>query len=167
MAQVLPFLRITYISSGTKIEHKPKLLSPDLFRWDRGLPCEGVEAKKFGMSLEIREIKLFGRDIPGFFWDIPAVPEKMRKIKFVFNFCQGNPNGGLANGGLARKANWAKKGPFGAISALPPWLWGAEELVPIGPEKAPIGPEKAPICPEKARFSRKDFPLIFSEESGA
>ena len=45
------------------------------------------------------------------------------------------------------------KGPFGAISALPPWLWGAEELVPIGPEKAPIGPEKAPIAPK-----RPDFP---------
>ena len=72
----------------------------------------------------------------------------------------GNPNGGLANGGLARKApaNWAKKGPFEAVSALP--------LVPIGPEKAPTGPEKAPICPKKARFSRKDFPLIFSENLG-
>ena len=75
--------------------------------------------------------------------------------------------GGLSKGGLGPKgANWAKKGPFGAISALPPWLWGAEELVPIGPEKAPIGPEKVPICPEKARFRRKDFPPIFSENLG-
>ena len=87
---------------------------------------------------------------------------------------QGNPNGGLSKRGLGPKgANWAKKGPFGAISPLPPWRWGAEESVPIGPEKvpigpekAPIGPEKAPICPEKARFSRKDFPLIFSENLG-
>ena len=78
-----------------------------------------------------------------------------------------NPKGGLAKGGLARKAPIGpKKGPFGAISALPSRLWGAEELVPIGPEKAPIGPEKAPICPEKARFSRKDFPPIFSENLG-
>ena len=49
-----------------KEEHKPKLLSPDIFRWGRDLPREGVGAKKFGMSLETREIKLFGRDIPGF-----------------------------------------------------------------------------------------------------
>ena len=75
----------------------------------------------------------------------------------------GNPESGkskrgLSKGGLGPKgANWAKKGPFGAISALPSWLWGAEASVPIGPEKAPIGPEKVPIWPEKARFSRKDF----------
>ena len=75
--------------------------------------------------------------------------------------------GGLSKGGLGPKgANWAKKGLFGAISALPPWLWGAEELVPIGPEKAPTSPEMAPICPEKARFSRKDVPPIFSENLG-
>ena len=42
-------------------------------------------AKKFGMSLETREIK-FCRDIPGFCWDIPAVPEKFEKKMFVFNF---------------------------------------------------------------------------------
>ena len=79
----------------------------------------------------------------------------------------GKSKGGLSKGGLGPKgANWAKKGPFGAISALPPWLWGAEELAPIGPEKAPIGPEKVPICPEKARFRRKDFPPIFSENLG-
>ena len=79
----------------------------------------------------------------------------------------GKSKGGLSKGGLGPKgANWAKKAPFGAISALPPWLWGAEEFVPIGPEKAPIGPEKVPICPEKARFRRKDFPPIFSENLG-
>ena len=49
-------------------------------------PREGVGAKKFGMSLETREIKLFGRDIPGFCWDIPAVHEKFEKKKFMFNF---------------------------------------------------------------------------------
>ena len=38
------------------------------------------------MSLETREIKLFGRDIPGFCRDIPGVPEKFEKKKFVFNF---------------------------------------------------------------------------------
>ena len=79
----------------------------------------------------------------------------------------GKSKGGLSKGGLGPKgANWAKKGTFGAISALPPWLWGAEELVPIGPEKALIAPEEVPICPEKARFCRKDFPPIFSENLG-
>ena len=74
---------------------------------------------------------------------------------------------GLSKGGLSPKgANRAKTGPFRAISALPPWLWGAEELVPIGPEKAPTSHEMAPICPEKARFTRKDFPPIFSDNLG-
>ena len=45
----------------------------------------GWGAKKFGMSLETREIKLFGRDIPRFCWDIPEGPEKFEKKKFVFN----------------------------------------------------------------------------------
>ena len=65
--------------SGTKKEPKPKLLSPDIFRWGRGLPREGVGAKKFGMPLETREINLFWRDIPGFRRDIPGVPEKFEK----------------------------------------------------------------------------------------
>ena len=38
---------------------------------------KGWGAKKFGMSLETREIKLFGRDIPEFCWDILAVPGKV------------------------------------------------------------------------------------------
>ena len=49
------------------------------FRLGRGLPREGVGAKKFGMSLETREIKLFWRDIPGFCRDVPEVPEKFEK----------------------------------------------------------------------------------------
>ena len=72
--------------SGTKKEPKPKLLSPDIFRWGGGLPREGVGPKKFGMALETREIKLFWRHIPGFCSDIPAVPEKFENKKFVFNF---------------------------------------------------------------------------------
>ena len=75
------------LKSGTKNEPKPKLLSPDIFRWGGGLPHEGVGAKKFDMPLETREIKLFGRDIPGFCWDIPGAPEKFEKKKFGFNFC--------------------------------------------------------------------------------
>ena len=55
----VPYLALIFCNpSGTKEEHKPKLLIPDIFRWGRGLPCEGVGAKKFGMSLETREIKL-------------------------------------------------------------------------------------------------------------
>ena len=65
--------------SGTKKEHKPKLLSLDIFWWGTGLPHEGVGAKKFGMSLETREIKFFWRDMLGFCWDIPGVPEKFEK----------------------------------------------------------------------------------------
>ena len=51
------------------------------FPFGRGLPREGVGAKKFGMSLETREIKhfFFCRDIPKFCRDIPEVPEKFEK----------------------------------------------------------------------------------------
>ena len=33
---------------GTKKEHKPKLLGPDMFRWGGGLPCGSVCASKPG-----------------------------------------------------------------------------------------------------------------------
>ena len=58
----------------------------DIFRWGRGLPREGVGAKKFGMSLETREIKLFGRDIPRFCRDISEVSEKFEKKKVCVQF---------------------------------------------------------------------------------
>ena len=41
-----------------------------------------------------------------------------------------------------------------------PRIWSRK-----GPDKAPIDPG-GPISPEKARFSRADFPLIFSENLG-
>ena len=63
--------------SGTKKEHKPKLLSPDIFRWGRGLRREGVGARKFGKSLETREIKLFGAGYPGI---LPGYPGGARKV---------------------------------------------------------------------------------------
>ena len=69
-----------------KKEPKPKFFGPDIFRWGRCLPRERVGAKKFDTSLETTEIKLFGRDIPGFCRDIPGAPEKFEKKKFVFNF---------------------------------------------------------------------------------
>ena len=68
-------------NSGTKKEPKPNLFDPDIFWWGRGLPREGVGAKKFGMCLKTRETKLFWRDIPGFWRDIPAAPEKFEKKK--------------------------------------------------------------------------------------
>ena len=75
------------LNQARKTNPKPKLLSPDIFRWGRGLPREGVGAKKFGMPLETREIKLFWRDIQGFCRDIPGVPEKFeKKNKFGFKF---------------------------------------------------------------------------------
>ena len=47
--------------------------------------CEGVGAKKFGISLETRETKHFWRDIPGFCWNILGEPEKFeQKIKVQF-----------------------------------------------------------------------------------
>ena len=69
---------------GWEKEHKPKLLNPDIFRWGRGLPHEGVGAKKFGMSLETQGKS--GQDIPGFCRDIPGVPENLRKKNICVQF---------------------------------------------------------------------------------
>ena len=52
-----------------------------MFGWGGGLPHEWVGAKKFGMSLETREIKLLWRDILGFCRDIPESPEKFERKK--------------------------------------------------------------------------------------
>ena len=73
------------LESGTKKRAQTQTFESDIFRWGRGLPREGVGAKKFCMSLEAREIKLFWRDIPKFCRDIPGAPEKFEKKKFVFN----------------------------------------------------------------------------------
>ena len=71
--------------SRRKKEPEPKLFGPDIFWWGRGLPRERMGAKKFDTSLETREIKLFGWDIPGFRRDIPGAPEKFEKKRFLFN----------------------------------------------------------------------------------
>ena len=47
---------------------------------------KGWGAKKFGMSFETREIKLFGRDISAFCWDVLAAPEKFEKKKVSVQF---------------------------------------------------------------------------------
>ena len=79
-------ISIETLNSGKKKEPKPKLFGPDISGWGGGLPRERAGAKKFDTSLETREIKLFGWDIPGFCRDIPEMPEKFEKKKFVFNF---------------------------------------------------------------------------------
>ena len=63
--------------SGTKNEPKPKLLSPDIFRLGRGLPCEGVGAKKFGMPFETQGNQTFLAGYPGI---LPGHPGGARKV---------------------------------------------------------------------------------------
>ena len=67
------------LRSGRKKEPKPKLFGPDIFGWGRGLPHEGVGAKKFGMSFVTQVNQTFWRDMPGFCRDIPRIPEKFEK----------------------------------------------------------------------------------------
>ena len=59
--------------SGKKKEPKPKLFGPDIFGWGGGLPCEGVGAKKLGMSCETQGNQTRWRDIPGFLPGYPSV----------------------------------------------------------------------------------------------
>ena len=65
-------------TSGTKKENKPKLSSPDIFRWGRGLPREGMGAKKFDMSFETRENNFFL--LGGISRDFAGIFESARKI---------------------------------------------------------------------------------------
>ena len=67
------------VLSDKKRGPKPKLFGPDIFGWDEGLPCEGVGAKRFGLSFETQENQTFWQDIPGFCRDIPEVPERFEK----------------------------------------------------------------------------------------
>ena len=97
-------------SESTWKEPKPKLLSPDIFRWGGGLPPERVGAKKFGMCLEPREINLFGRDIPGFCPEYPGsarkVWEKNVWVQFSWgpksSVCASNPGKSNFSGGISR-----------------------------------------------------------------
>ena len=57
--------------SGKKHGTQTQTFGPDIFGWGGGLPHEEVGAKKFGMSLEAREIKLFFGGM--------GAPEKLRK----------------------------------------------------------------------------------------
>ena len=64
-------------NSQAQKKHKPKLLSPDIFWWGGGLPREGVGAKKFGMSLETKDIKLFLVGYPVILLGYPGGPRKV------------------------------------------------------------------------------------------
>ena len=64
-------------SRRRRSQPKPKLLSPEIFRWGRGLPHEGVGAKRFNISLHTREIKLFWRDNLRFGWGYPGGARKV------------------------------------------------------------------------------------------
>ena len=65
--------------SGKKKEPKPKLFGPDIFRWGGGLPRKGVGGQEVRHVPQSQGNQTLWRDIPGFCWDIPAVPEKFEK----------------------------------------------------------------------------------------
>ena len=76
-------------------EPKPKLFVPDIFRLGRGLHAQGWGPKS-SICASKPVNQTFGRDIPGFCWDIPAVPEKFERKLFAVNSCPlfglGTPN---------------------------------------------------------------------------
>ena len=98
-------------------------MGPDILRWGGGLPREGVGAEKFGMFLEAREAKLFGRDIPGFCQDILEVPEKYekKKVSVQFSFPNAGPVLGLGFA-CGRRGEYTRENgttcPFGVFSQV-------------------------------------------------
>ena len=66
----------------------------------------GVGAKKFGMSFETQGKQTFWRDILGFWRDIPWVPQKFEKNKFVFIFWALLQNEASPEKCLNRCENW-------------------------------------------------------------
>ena len=190
---------------GEDNEPKPKLFGPDIFQWGRGLPHEGVGAKKFSMPLETTEIKLFGgisRDFAGISWRCPKSLRKKSScsIFWPLNLCGAAPAQFLQNVGVRlprmcvhtframfaknpnfslrpsswkskrglgpEGANWAKKGLFGAISALPHgcevrrnWSWSA----PKRPRYTLERPQSAPKRPD---FPGRTSPQFSLKNSG-
>ena len=69
-----------------KKEHKPKLLSPNIFRWGRGLPHGGV-GQKVRHVPRSQGNKTFLAGYPGILLGNQALPENFEKKKFVFSFC--------------------------------------------------------------------------------
>ena len=70
--------------SGTKKEHKPKLLSPDIFWWGGGLPREGVGGQKVRYAPRNQGKETFLAGYPGFLPGYPGGrPEKFEKTNCV------------------------------------------------------------------------------------
>ena len=79
------------IKSDSKVQGRKRNPNPNfLVRISSGgvgvFRVNGWGPKKFGMSFETQGNQTFGRDVPGFCRDIPELPEKFEKRKFVFNF---------------------------------------------------------------------------------
>ena len=148
-------VRNSFFFSGTKKEHKPK---SGYFRWGRGLPHEGAGAKKFGMSLETREIKLFWRDILGFCRDIAAVPEEFEKIRQEkrakrLSFWVWRPLGGV---GVFHAEGWWPKTSCPPSKVCLPWvskrgIWDVPGFLPGCP---------GPLAVFK-KFVQKNFVRVF------
>ena len=80
-------LLLRKMHSGTKKEHKPKLLSPDIFRWGRGLPGEGVGGQKVRHLSRNPGKQNFWAGYPGIFAGISqGHPKSLRKKKLCSIF---------------------------------------------------------------------------------
>ena len=104
------------------------------------------------MSLETREIKLSGRDIPGFCRDIPAVPEKFEKNTVCVQFPSPNIK---KNKGNLQLELFCLQLSFFAYSPLRPLLDAlshCKQKPPIVSKKAKIVSKKAPIVSRKAKI---------------
>ena len=65
--------------SGTKKEHKPTLLSTDIFRWGRGLPREGVGPKSSMCPSKPGKSNFFGGISQDFAGISRKCPKSLRK----------------------------------------------------------------------------------------
>ena len=84
--------------SGTKKEHKPKLLSSDIFRWGRGLPREGVGAKSSICPSKPGKSNFFG----GISRKCPKSLRKKVRVQFSAPILGGCPQRFQGKRGFAR-----------------------------------------------------------------
>ena len=72
-------------TSGKRQEAKPELSGPDTLWWGRGLPREGVGAKKFGMTFQTKGNRVFAGislDFAGISWSCQKVWENRVCVQF-------------------------------------------------------------------------------------